>query len=1203
MHSRSLRYLVAASALALSLAEACAQSPVPRVTPAAGSIVAAKGGEELRFVREGDWRTAALKQDLLGGDTLRTNAIGNLAILFSDQTQIRVGRNSVLTVNGVSSGQTNTQLELQAGNVWARASRGGPGVDVKTPAAVAAIRGTDWSLSVDASGRTSLIVLEGVVELSNPQGSVTVRQGEGAVAAIGQAPTKFVLVSPNDREQMLFYLTLRDGLMWLPATSLRGSARSAERARIEAIPPEARRGEDWLSRAEVALVLDGRKVAAAALAEARRHPLNAQQRARADLVEGLMAGAERRWTDAAALFARAERSVDRSRRVTAAYGRYIAASLADPKRALAEPKVGQDSPEAAMARAFVTGFKQDLTAAAEVAAAAEKRFPHDTRLAIFSAQLSLALNRRAEMRASVDRVRAVDPNDHLVLAMSGRIKADVDSDRMGALADLRQAAATAPGDSDVWNEIGMLQAELEAPIESEAAFRRAIEMDPENPIAYGNLAIILLDQSRMEEARALIDKALDLDPDFHVAYIARGRYLLQKGDMAGAIESILAGSAANPAYSNGLVAAAIAYYQNGEVELAEQAIDNADRLDPNDPVVAVLRTAMAIDQYKADDAVRFARESIKRSRSRGGDYAGLSATRQSGSYPADAYRFVGLHEWGRFYGDRTFDPFAASSYFDQAASARPNVLATAPTLSSVETGSDPGLPAFNLVVQGLMLDPLAVGGRIGRIDLLRRPFIDTEFGGSLISRDGELGWRSDVAVHGFSNEPIPTSFALTAGRLRADGPYSYERERLDNASLFIGAAPSAADRLLLFGTFANSEPGTLTLSGPLNFYSAGREATEFQLGAGWSHTFGFHNVLTAAAFTARSDDTIDDDSIGLDATLTPFELIRRRKTRGDITTFSLNHMIGLGGVTFRYGAEAFIGESNARATGQLNGVEVPPEITNVSYDGGRLYADAFWRPNDWFEAQAGFEGTSFGLEGLPSDTRLLPRAGIGLSPFEGQWLRAAYRSDVFLPAATTLSPLTTVGLLPNVLPLAVGGIVDTLALRWDAEWSPHFFTSVEYQRQDVQSVSLPIPEAFDPIAIDKARFERLSATANLWLGHGIGVFGTVGVSPTEIRAGNVYGEAVPFVAERFARAGITFVHPSRLKFTLAETFLGDITGDLTGQPLQDYWTTDASLTWETPDRRLLLGLTVLNLFDEEFDLSVGIPGPSRTVAASLKARF
>src|SRR5919112_6709779 len=182
MSSRSLRLLAAASALALCLADAQAQSPLPRQAPAAGAIVAAKGGEEMRFVREDLWRAAQLQQSLVGGDTLRTNAIGNLAILFKDQTQIRVGRNSTLTVNDVAgSGDANTQLSLQAGNIWARAARGGSGVDVKTPAAVAAIRGTDWSLSVEG-GRTSLIVLEGVVELSNAQGSVTVRQGEGAVA-------------------------------------------------------------------------------------------------------------------------------------------------------------------------------------------------------------------------------------------------------------------------------------------------------------------------------------------------------------------------------------------------------------------------------------------------------------------------------------------------------------------------------------------------------------------------------------------------------------------------------------------------------------------------------------------------------------------------------------------------------------------------------------------------------------------------------------------------------------------------------------------------------------------------------------------------------------------------------------------------------------------------------------------------------------
>ena len=69
------------------------------------TVVAAKGGEELRFVKAGNWQPAEVRQDLLDGDSLRTNAIGNLAILFADRTQIRVGRNSTLTVRDVAAGQ------------------------------------------------------------------------------------------------------------------------------------------------------------------------------------------------------------------------------------------------------------------------------------------------------------------------------------------------------------------------------------------------------------------------------------------------------------------------------------------------------------------------------------------------------------------------------------------------------------------------------------------------------------------------------------------------------------------------------------------------------------------------------------------------------------------------------------------------------------------------------------------------------------------------------------------------------------------------------------------------------------------------------------------------------------------------------------------------------------------------------------------
>ena len=115
-----------------------------------------------------------------------------------------------------------------------------------------------------------------------------------------------------------------------------------------------------------------------------------------------------------------------------------------------------------------------------------------------------------------------------------------------------------------------------------------------------------------------------------------------------------------------LLLLAAGYYESGERDPAEQALENADRLDPNDPDHVELRDRDRHRRLRFRPRDRGAQETLKRARARGGDYAALSANRDAGSLLNEAFRLQGLDAWGRYYGDVAFDPFSAAGYIDQA---------------------------------------------------------------------------------------------------------------------------------------------------------------------------------------------------------------------------------------------------------------------------------------------------------------------------------------------------------------------------------------------------------------------------------------------------------------------------------------------------------------------------------------------------------
>ena len=236
-----------------------------------------------------------------------------------------------------------------------------------------------------------------------------------------------------------------------------------------------------------------------------------------------------------------------------------------------------------------------------------------------------------------------------------------------------------------------------------------------------------------------------------------------------------------------------------------QALENADRLDPNDPVVAIARTAIALDAYQADEAIRAARETVRRSRLRGGDYAGLAVNRQAGSYPAQAYRFLNLDEWARFYGDRVFDPFTAIELFRSGRSAsRTACSSMRPTIA--RRGRQRAR-SHRLHVDG----PGPVLRPAGRFEPRRPtgpgapPVRRYEIGGSLVNRNGRAGWGADATVQGFTNEPA--AHVILASPPAASAPMDASRSTTKAPPTLRCSSAwrrTPADRFLVFGTASNA---------------------------------------------------------------------------------------------------------------------------------------------------------------------------------------------------------------------------------------------------------------------------------------------------------------------------------------------------------------------------------------------------------------
>jgi len=162
-------------------------------------------------------------------------------------------------------------------------------------------------------------------------------------------------------------------------------------------------------------------------------------------------------------------------------------------------------------------------------------------------------------------------------------------------------------------------AELAAKGQDEAAiaeWKKALEINPEDPMANNNLGAHLLKRGQLDEAIPHFAKAADLKPDYADAQNNLGIVLLQKGRVGEAIQHLDKAEELNPRNTQTYYNLGAAFYMQGRISEALAQWRAGLRVDPEDlPLLSqaawVLATNPEPSARNGSEAVELAMRAVK----------------------------------------------------------------------------------------------------------------------------------------------------------------------------------------------------------------------------------------------------------------------------------------------------------------------------------------------------------------------------------------------------------------------------------------------------------------------------------------------------------------------------------------------------------------------------------------------------------------
>lgn len=558
---------------------------------------------QMRSARAQNWSLARERGALTYGDTVRTSAKGKADVLFANGTKIAMRGGTSIQI--VPPANPNDPLVIRLfGSLSEVFVRPKGNTQIRTAAAIAAARGTEYLVRLVDENTTQVIVTEGSVDFANAQGRVIVEANQQSVARVGQAPTVPVAVDVSGALRWTADVTGLP-LEWeTPFRSLDASGATrelqiAQRAAADApqdVKAQQRLAEAFYDNFEYSNAAQQFQKAAQMGPQnvAAWIGLSRTQRARGDGAAAVEAANRALQIEPDNLAARLELALSQMVRGDNAAAQAALTSIQTTPQAqavlgLMALRAGDvDGAEiffrAALASAPTLSNARSLLALSLLTQNRVAQAKSEARMAVeaqpLSAQsqgaLAMVLFFRGDLRGAQSASRLAvlaNPDSPFALLTQGRVL--VSEGRLDAAHDaLARAQSLAPQLPIVASELGEIYLRLKQFPKAESNFRLALAQSPDLAAAHSGLGAVLEAQGQDGQALAELQRALQLDPQDTAArtrlvefYIARGE--LQKA--AAAVPKDLA-----PTPENGLLLARLSELSLFQQDLL-QALDYARR--------------------------------------------------------------------------------------------------------------------------------------------------------------------------------------------------------------------------------------------------------------------------------------------------------------------------------------------------------------------------------------------------------------------------------------------------------------------------------------------------------------------------------------------------------------------------------------------------------------------------------------------------